>query len=411
MNEPAGHQNRLGQNAHGSRSGSWPRVPWRTEGLPAARHDRGKRGQWWRTLLIVLLYVAVFAVLTVQDQQNQPQSVSYTEFKAQVRANNIAEIFAKGQSIEGTLRSGRPLPGSDGRNYSQFTTERPLFADDNLLSALEQNNVTVRATPLVEERGVLTNLLISVAPIALLVLFYLWLFKKQSGMLGTGGLGAGKKFRPVDPDKVRVTFKDVAGIDEVEAEISEVVDFLKDPKRYQAIGAKPPKGVLLSGPPGTGKTLLARATAGEAGVPFFHASSSEFIEMVVGVGASRVRELFQAARNAAPSIIFIDEIDAIGRKRSGSLTVSGHDEREQTLNQILTEMDGFSSSEGIVVLAATNRPDVLDPALLRPGRFDRSITVHAPDQPGRAQILRVHAGNVKLAADVDLDAISRITPG
>ncbi|WP_254703471.1 ATP-dependent zinc metalloprotease FtsH [Pseudarthrobacter equi] len=279
------------------------------------------------------------------------------------------------------------------------------------MGELEQNNATARATPLVDERGVLTNLLISVAPIALLVLFYLWLFKKQSGMLGMGGFGAGKKFQPVDPEKIRVTFKDVAGIDEVEAEISEVVDFLKDPKRYQAIGAKPPKGVLLSGPPGTGKTLLARATAGEARVPFFHASSSEFVEMVVGVGASRVRELFQAARTAAPSIIFIDEIDAIGRKRSSSLAVGGHDEREQTLNQILTEMDGFSSSEEIVVLAATNRPDVLDPALLRPGRFDRSITVHAPDQVGRAQILRVHTASVKTSPDVDLDALSRITPG
>lgn len=392
--------------------GSWsPKVPWRTEGLTTEPEQGKKRRRWWRTLLIAALYLAVFATLSVQDQQGKPQSVPYTEFKAQVRENNIAEIFAKGQTIDGTLRSEEPLPGSDGSNYVQFTTERPLFADDDLLSELEQNNVTVRATPLVSERGVLTNLLISVAPIALLMLFYLWLFRKQSGMLGMGGFGVGKKFQPVDPEKVRVTFKDVAGIDEVEAEISEVVDYLKGPEKYQAIGAKPPKGVLLSGPPGTGKTLLARATAGEARVPFFHASSSEFVEMVVGVGASRVRELFQAARDAAPSIIFIDEIDAIGRKRSGSLAVGGHDEREQTLNQILTEMDGFSSSEGIVVLAATNRPDVLDPALLRPGRFDRSITVHAPDQAGRLQILRVYAGNVKLAADVDLDTVSRITPG
>jgi cell division protease FtsH len=390
---------------------SWPKVPWRTEGLPAAAPEGGNKGRWWRTLLVVVLYIGVFAALSVEDQQSKPHSIPYTEFKAQVRDNNIAEVFAKGQTIDGSLRSEEPLPGGAGSNYVKFTTERPLFADDSLLSELEQNGVTVRATPLVNERGVLTNLLISVAPIALLVLFYLWLFKKQSGMLGVGGFAAGKKFQPVDPEKVRVTFKDVAGIDEVEAEISEVVDFLKDPQKYQAVGAKPPKGVLLSGPPGTGKTLLARATAGEAGVPFFHASSSEFVEMVVGVGASRVRELFQAARNAAPSIIFIDEIDAIGRRRSGSLTVGGHDEREQTLNQILTEMDGFSSSEGIVVLAATNRPDVLDPALLRPGRFDRSITVHAPDQAGRLQILRVHAKGVKLATDVDLDVISRVTPG
>ncbi len=411
VNDPAPLQNSQGEDASASARNSLPRVPWRTEGLPESEPKTDKRRRWWRSLLVVLLYVAVFAVLSVQDRQAQPQSISYTEFKVQVRDNNVAEIFAKGQSIEGSLRSEKPLPGADGRDYRHFTTERPLFADDKLLSELEQNNVTVRATPLVEERGVLINLLISVAPIALLVIFYLWLYKKQSGMLGMGGLGAGKKFQPVDLEKVRVTFKDVAGIDEVEEEISEVVNYLKDPERYRAIGAKPPKGVLLSGPPGTGKTLLARATAGEARVPFFHASSSEFVEMVVGVGASRVRELFQAARHAAPSIIFIDEIDAIGRKRSGSLTVGGHDEREQTLNQILTEMDGFSSSEGIVVLAATNRPDVLDPALLRPGRFDRSITVHAPNQAGRAQILRVHAKDVKLAPDVDLDVISRITPG
>ncbi|WP_309107088.1 ATP-dependent zinc metalloprotease FtsH [Arthrobacter sp.] len=388
---------------------SWPKFPWRTEGL-AAPQEPSKRGRWWRTFLVVLLYVGVFAALTMQDQQSQPHSVAYTEFKAQVRDNNISEIFATGQTIDGSLRSEKPVPGNENISYTQFTTERPLFANDNLLSELEQNDVTVRATPLVNERGILVNLLIAVAPIALLVLFYLWLIKKQSGALGLGGF-AGKKFQPVDPERVRVTFRDVAGIDEVESEISEVVDFLKDPAKYQAIGARPPKGVLLSGPPGTGKTLLARATAGEAGVPFFHASSSEFVEMVVGVGASRVRELFQAARNAAPSIIFIDEIDAIGRKRSGSLAVGGHDEREQTLNQILTEMDGFSSSEGIVVLAATNRPDVLDPALLRPGRFDRSITVHAPDQTGRLQILRVHAAGVKLARDVDLDSISRITTG
>lgn len=411
MSESAPKQNSLQDQPAAPSREFWPKVPWRTEGLAPTGPERGSRTRWWRTGLILMLYIAVFLALSVQDQQSQPQSVPYTEFKAQVRDNNIAEVFAKGQTIDGSLRSEKPLPGSDGTNYVQFTTERPLFADDSLLSELEQNNVTVRATPLVSERGVLTNLLIAVAPIALLVLFYLWLFKKQSSMLGIGGFGAGKKFQPVDPEKVRVTFKDVAGIDEVEAEISEVVDFLKDPQKYQAIGARPPKGVLLSGPPGTGKTLLARATAGEAGVPFFHASSSEFVEMVVGVGASRVRELFQAARSAAPSIIFIDEIDTIGRKRGGSLAVGGHDEREQTLNQILTEMDGFSSSDGIVVLAATNRPDVLDPALLRPGRFDRSITVHAPDQAGRLQILRVHARGVQLGPDVDLDAVSRITPG
>ncbi len=372
---------------------------------------RGGRLRPW--LWLVVLYLGFFLIFSFQDRAATPEAVAYSEFKAQVQGNNVAEVFSHGDTIEGKLRQERPLPGSDGKNYVQFVTERPTFADDNLLAALEANNVTVRATPLVQERGVLVNLLISIAPIVLLVLFYLWLFKRQAGMFGMGGLGGlgNKKFQPVNPENIRVTFKDVAGIDEVEGEISEVVDFLKGPEKYQAIGARPPKGVLLSGPPGTGKTLLARATAGEAGVPFFHVSSSEFVEMVVGVGASRVRELFQAAREAAPSIIFIDEIDAIGRKRGGSLAVGGHDEREQTLNQILTEMDGFSSSEGVVVLAATNRPDVLDPALLRPGRFDRSITVHAPDQAGRAQILQVHARNVKLDPSADLDALSRVTPG
>lgn len=389
-------------------------VPWRVEGLAAKGKGSppdGRKRRFAPWVWLAVLYLGFFLVFSFQDTASAPAAVPYSEFKTQVQNNNIAEVFSHGDTIEGTLRKEQALPGAEGQSYTQFVTERPTFADDNLLGALEANKVTVRATPLVQERGVLLNLLYSVAPVALLVLFYLWLLKRQAGMLGGLGGIAGKKFQPVNPQNIRVTFKDVAGIDEVEAEISEVVDFLKGPEKYQAIGARPPKGVLLSGPPGTGKTLLARATAGEAGVPFFHVSSSEFVEMVVGVGASRVRELFQAAREAAPSIIFIDEIDAIGRKRGGSLAVGGHDEREQTLNQILTEMDGFSSSEGVVVLAATNRPDVLDPALLRPGRFDRSITVHAPDQAGRLQILIVQARNVKLDAAVDLDLLARVTPG
>ena len=278
------------------------------------------------------------------------------------------------------------------------------------MARLAKSKAVVRATPLVEERGALTNLLISFAPMLLMIAFYVWLFRKQQGALG-GGLFGAKPKKPVDAEKVRVTFDDVAGIDEVEGEIEEIVDYLKRPAHYAEVGARAPKGVLLSGPPGTGKTLLARATAGEAGVPFFSASASEFIEMIVGVGASRVRELFQAAREVAPAIIFIDEIDTIGRARGGARAVGGHDEREQTLNQILTEMDGFSGSEGVIVLAATNRPDVLDPALLRPGRFDRTITVHPPDQAGRLAILEVHARKIKLAPDANLEHISRITPG
>src|SRR5262249_20143800 len=268
---------------------------------------------------------------------------------------------------------------------------------------------TVRATPIVQERGTIANLLFSVAPILLFFGFYMWMFRRQQQAIGGGLLGRGSK--RIDPETVRVTFDDVAGIDEVKAEISEVVDFLRDPKKYRQLGARAPKGVLLTGAPGTGKTLLARATAGEANVPFFSASASEFIEMIVGVGASRVRELFAEARKVAPAIIFIDEIDTIGRSRAGPRSIGGHDEREQTLNQILTEMDGFSGPEGVVVLAATNRPDVLDPALLRPGRFDRTIMVHAPDRKGRAAILRVHARKLRLGADVDLDRLAAATPG
>ena len=353
-------------------------------------------------------YLLLFGVLTVQDRLSGPQAIPYTEFKTQVSGRNVGELFARGNTIEGQLKKAVPRSDDAERTYQQFTTERPTFANDDLLKELSDGGATVRATPLVQQRGFLTNLLISFAPILLLVGFYLWMFRRQQGAIG--GILGGRQKR-VDPETVRVTFEDVAGIDEVEAEINEVVDFLKEPGKYRRLGARAPKGVLLAGPPGTGKTLLARATAGEAKVPFFSASASEFIEMIVGVGASRVRELFAEARKVAPAIIFIDEIDTIGRTRGGARAVGGHDEREQTLNQILTEMDGFTGSEGVVVLAATNRPDVLDPALLRPGRFDRIIMVHPPDQKGRAQILEVHTRKVPLAADVDLEQIASSTPG
>jgi cell division protease FtsH len=348
-------------------------------------------------------------MLTLQDRLSGPQPVPYTEFKTQVTNTNVGEVFARGNSIEGQLKQAVPFPGKKDRTYQQFTTERPTFATDDLLRELTDEGATVRATPLVQQRGFLTNLLISLAPLLLLVAFYAWMFKRQQGAMGAL-LGGGKQ-RRVDPETVRVTFDDVAGIDEVEAEINEVVDFLKDPGKYRRVGARAPKGVLLAGAPGTGKTLLARATAGEAKVPFFSASASEFIEMIVGVGASRVRELFAEARKVAPAIIFIDEIDTIGRARGGARSVGGHDEREQTLNQILTEMDGFSGHEGVVVLAATNRPDVLDPALLRPGRFDRQIMVHPPDLKGRVEILKVHTRQIPLANDVDLERIAASTPG
>ncbi|HEY0707628.1 MAG TPA: ATP-dependent zinc metalloprotease FtsH [Polyangia bacterium] len=394
-----------------------PNRPWRTEGLPAEGGDPAQppRRKWnWSKIGTRLLvgYLVVFALLTLQDRQNEAPTIPYSEFNAQVETGNVAELFARGQTIQGKLRQAKPLPGAtDGKTYDRFATERPVFAQDDLLTKLVKTGAAVKATPVVQERGTLLNLLISIAPIALLVLFYWWMFKRQQAAMGGLFGGGADKRKPVDPESVRVTFEDVAGIDEVEAEITEIVDYLKDPQKYREIGARAPKGVLLSGGPGTGKTLLARATAGEAKVPFFSASASEFIEMIVGVGASRVRELFQAARAVAPAIIFIDEIDTLGRARGGARAVGGHDEREQTLNQILTEMDGFSGSEGVVVLAATNRPDVLDPALLRPGRFDRNIVVHAPAQTGRREILRVHTRKVKMGPDADLAQLAKSTPG
>ena len=394
------------------RTGSSPTPPssrpWRTEGLPQGRPGTPRR-RWTFLAIWVLGYLVLFAMFTAQDRLNAPATIAYTEFKSQVANRNVAAVFARGDTIEGELRKAAPLPDQADRTYQQFTTERPTFAGDDLLAELTAGNAAVRATPLVQQRGLLTNLLFSIAPFLLLIGFYVWMYRRQQGAMG-GLLGGGKQ-RRVDPESVRVTFEDVAGIDEVEAEINEVVDFLKDPGKYRRVGARAPKGVLLAGAPGTGKTLLARATAGEAKVPFFSASASEFIEMIVGVGASRVRELFAEARKVAPAIIFIDEIDTIGRARGGARSFGGHDEREQTLNQILTEMDGFSGHEGVVVLAATNRPDVLDPALLRPGRFDRQIMVHPPDHKGRLEILKVHTRKIPLANDVALEQLASSTPG
>ncbi|WP_427892695.1 ATP-dependent zinc metalloprotease FtsH [Kribbella sp. GL6] len=399
------------------RSSRAPHKPWRTEGLPAGHgdDDKPRRPRWWKwAAWIIGGYLVLFLLTTMQDQlAGGEQTIAYTDFAAQVQKQNVAEVFAQGDTIQGRLKQAADVPGKSGSTYTKFTTERPTFANDNLYGELQKGGATVRATPVVAQRGVLWNLLISLGPFILIAAFYFWLFRRSRAGGGLGGLlgGGGQQKKPVDPSTVRVTFADVAGIDEVEAEIEEVVDYLKDPGKYRRLGARAPKGVLLAGAPGTGKTLLARATAGEAGVPFFSASASEFIEMIVGVGASRVRELFGEARKVAPAIIFIDEIDTIGRARGGARSVGGHDEGEQTLNQILTEMDGFSGTEGVVVLAATNRADVLDPALLRPGRFDRTITVHAPDQPGREAILKVHARGKPLAPDADLGALSRSTPG
>lgn len=393
--------------------------PWRTEGLPkeeAGADDRRQRPRWWVVLIYLGLgYLLVFGMLSFQDSLGEPTKVPYTEFTAQVEQHNVAEVFSQGDTIEGTLREPKPVPDQDdpGKTYDRFTTERPTYAQDDLLTQLKAGGATVSATPLTQDRGIFWNLLIAFAPILLLFGFWFWLFRRAQAMGGGAGMFgvSTRKKKPVDPESVRVTFDDVAGIDEVKDEINEIVDYLRNPEKYRKLGAKVPKGVLLTGPPGTGKTLLARATAGEANVPFFSASGAEFIEMIVGVGASRVRELFEEARKVAPSIIFIDEIDTIGRSRSSAASVGGHDEREQTLNQILTEMDGFSGSEGVVVLAATNRPDILDPALLRPGRFDRRVAVNPPDRKGRVEILRVHTRSVPLADDVDLDRLAAATPG
>ncbi|MFI1465903.1 ATP-dependent zinc metalloprotease FtsH [Streptomyces wuyuanensis] len=385
--------------------------PWRSEGAPPPTPPRKKPPGGWIGLVAtaVVLFLVAYGILSYFTKGDEP-TISYTEFSRQVEAGNVTKIYAKGDTIEGELKTGQPIPGGGG-DYTTFRTQRPEFAEDNLWQQLSQKGVTVTAEPVVVQRSLLTNLLLSLAPIVILVLLWVALARRLGPRLG-GPLGRKAPPRPVELEPHRrTTFADVAGIDEVQGELDDVVDFLKNPQVYRAMGARMPGGVLLAGPPGTGKTLLARAVAGEAGVPFFSASASEFIEMIVGVGASRVRELFAEARKVAPAIVFIDEIDTIGRVRGGGASIGGHDEREQTLNQILTEMDGFSGSEGVVVIAATNRADVLDPALTRPGRFDRIVHVSPPDRAGRESILRIHTRDIPLAPSVDLVQVARTTPG
>ncbi|MFB8077577.1 MULTISPECIES: ATP-dependent zinc metalloprotease FtsH [unclassified Streptomyces] len=390
--------------------------PWRSEGAPPPPPAKRKMPGGWGGLILTALVVYLIAnlVLSFFNRGDEP-TISYTEFSKQVTSGNVTKIYSKGDAIQGELKNKQPLPNGDKGDYSKFVTQRPAFADDNLWGELTSKGVTVTAEPVVQERSFLANLLISLAPMLLLVVLWIFIARRMSsGMGGAGGM-LGRKAPPkpveLEAGDKRTTFADVAGIDEVEGELNDVVDFLKNPQAYREMGAKMPRGVLLAGPPGTGKTLLARAVAGEAGVPFFSASASEFIEMIVGVGASRVRELFAEARKVAPAIIFIDEIDTIGRARGGGSGMGGHDEREQTLNQILTEMDGFTGSEGVIVLAATNRADVLDPALTRPGRFDRIVHVNPPDRGGREAILRIHTRQIPLAKDVDLEHVARTTPG
>ncbi|MCX4735053.1 ATP-dependent zinc metalloprotease FtsH [Streptomyces sp. NBC_01363] len=389
-------------------------LPWRSEGAPPPPTPGRKMPGGWGGLLLTALAVYLIANLVLSFFNGEAErTIAYTEFSKQVTAGNVSKIYSKGDAIEGQLKKEAKVPGTDEK-YTKFVTQRPAFADDNLWAELVKDDVTVTAEPVVQQRSFLANLLISLAPMLLLVVLWVFIARRMSRGMGGGMGGFGRKAppKPVELEGAkRTTFKDVAGIDEVEGELDDVVDFLKNPQAYRRMGARMPGGVLLAGPPGTGKTLLARAVAGEAGVPFFSASASEFIEMIVGVGASRVRELFAEARKVAPAIVFIDEIDTIGRARGGGSGMGGHDEREQTLNQILTEMDGFSGSEGVVVLAATNRADVLDPALTRPGRFDRIVQVSPPDRTGREAILEIHTRQIPLADDVNLAQVAGTTPG
>jgi cell division protease FtsH len=352
------------------------------------------------------LIVAVFA-----PPQNKIKVPYNPTFLSQVRAGNVEEIGATGNTVKGDFKKKVTYKGDSA---TRFETEIPIFANRQQLSSLlETNDVTINASP-PGERSLIETLLFSFGPTILLVGLFVWFARRAASAAGGGGvLGqfGRSRARRVEPESQTVNFQDVAGIDEAKDELEEVVDFLKNPDRYRKLGARIPRGVLLAGPPGTGKTLLARAVAGEANVPFFSAGASEFIEAIVGIGASRVRDLFQQAKQSAPAIIFIDELDAVGRSRGASASIGGNDEREQTLNQILTEMDGFDSDANVIVLGATNRPDVLDPALLRPGRFDRRVFVQPPDAAGRAAILRVHTRSVRLAEDVDLDRIASTTAG
>ncbi|HYX85209.1 MAG TPA: ATP-dependent zinc metalloprotease FtsH [Gaiellales bacterium] len=379
-------------------------------GFPAMPGGR----RFWVILLVLL--AANYIIASQATSGPSRLQVPYSFFRQQVTAGNVAEVTSTGDTIEGDFKTKTaPPPGMGGSPSTKFKTERPAFADDQLIDLLLAKHVVINAHPIDEGAPLWQTILFYFGPTVLLVGLFVLLARRAQASAGAGGLGGFGRSRArrydASQEQTRVSFEDVAGIDEAEDELVEVVDFLRNPKKYTKLGAAVPRGVLLSGPPGTGKTLLARAVAGEAGVPFFSMSASEFIEAIVGVGASRVRDLFQQAKAAAPAIIFIDELDAIGRARGGGVTIGGHDEREQTLNQILTEMDGFSGSEGVIVIGATNRPDVLDTALLRPGRFDRRVTVNPPDQNGRRLILEVHTRSVPLADDVDLQSIAASTPG
>jgi cell division protease FtsH len=394
-------------------------------------------GRTWLWFVLVLLANYLLVRLLMPSPEG-PVTVPYTLFKEEVGKGNVEAIYSRGETITGRFTAPvtyppvseqRAAPGSEPQPAGErgaapgglpktvrtFTTTLPSFVDPGLEAFLIDNQVEISAEPIQEGSSPWATLFFAFAPALLFIGFYVWLFRRaaqQGGGMGGGlmGIGRSRARRYDQAQDAKVTFDDVAGIDEAEYELVEIVDFLRDPPKYTRLGGTAPKGVLLVGAPGTGKTLLAKAVAGEAGVPFFSMSGSEFVEMIVGVGAARVRDLFKQAREHAPAIIFIDELDAIGRTR-GQMTIGGSSEQEQTLNQILTEMDGFSSREGIIVLAATNQPDVLDKALLRPGRFDRRVVVNLPDKTGREAILNVHTRSVPLANDVSLGELAAATPG
>jgi len=365
------------------------------------------------TPVIVMLILASLALVTMlaREQAGLPTTISYDEFVRQVKAGNVSSVEISGNALQGEFRAAPPADRVPIGSGKSFRLELSNYLGEGLDTLLLDHSVKTTVRQPSDGTGFLLGLYMLV-PLLLMAGFWMTLRRARDPLGGGGFLGSfskspAKRYGATDK---QVTFADVAGLEGVKEDLKEIVEFLKDPKKFQRLGGRVPKGVLLMGPPGTGKTLLARAVAGEAGVPFFSISGSEFIQMFVGVGASRVRDLFKTAKDASPSILFIDEIDAVGRHRGAGLG-GGHDEREQTLNQILSEMDGFSPSESVIVLAATNRPDVLDPALLRPGRFDRHVTVDRPNQKARLALFKVHTRNVPLAADVDLDRLASGTVG
>ncbi|MBN1212459.1 MAG: ATP-dependent zinc metalloprotease FtsH [candidate division Zixibacteria bacterium] len=381
------------------------------------KNDGSKEPGTWKgpgkSLIFWLgLFLVIFVIYTYYTSFNQDTvEIHYTEFIKEIDNSNVLEVTFTEREVEGKLKEAKAFASSNSsKQFTKFKSRIP-FEDNNyeLINRLEAKGVSIIAKVHGPD---FFSVLISIAPWIFLVLIWLFFLRQMQGAGSQRGLFSfGKsKAKLLTDERPKVTFNDVAGADEAKEELQEIIEFLKEPGKFQKLGGKIPKGALLLGPPGTGKTLLARAIAGEAGVPFFSMSGSDFVEMFVGVGASRVRDLFDQGKKNAPCIIFIDEIDAVGRQRGAGLG-GGHDEREQTLNQLLVEMDGFESNEGVILIAATNRPDVLDPALLRPGRFDRQIVVATPDVKGREGILAVHVRKIKLAGDVNLSVLARGTPG